>query len=551
MGIFVVITNQLLATNTRLPALKKHPMAHKLPIGIQDFETIRTENYLYVDKTQLLYQMITKGAMYFLSRPRRFGKSLLVSTLHAIFQGERHLFQGLWIDQSDYTWEHHPVVWLDMSGIENASVELLQQSLNEQLDKIAKQYGVELTPSVSVSGRLNNLITELAEAKNKKVVVLIDEYDKPLVDQIHRPEIALENREILKQFYGILKVQNANIRFVLLTGVSKFSKVSVFSGLNNLEDISLLSEYATLLGYTQEELTNYFSLEIDNLAQKEGLSRQALLNEVKHWYNGYRFSEEETFVYNPFSTLLLFKQQKFSVHWFATGTPTFLVNLIQERQFDIANIENLKIRETDLSVFEIEKLSVLPLLYQTGYLTIKSYNRESGYYELGYPNREVEVAFLESLLARFSNLDEPVQSSFIFDMVAALKKQSFTDFFQLLKGFLASIPYDLHMPGEKYYQNIFYFVFNLVGLRSNAEVHTNRGRIDAVIEGKDWILIFELKVDKSAQEALEQIKTKGYAEPYMSGQKAIYLIGLNFNSAERNVSEYIVERIGVPSEKGI
>jgi hypothetical protein len=518
-------------------------MTRKLPVGIQDFETIRTENYVYVDKTQLIYQMITRGQVYFLARPRRFGKSLLISTLHAIFRGERDLFQGLWIDKSHYTWEKHPIIALDMSAVMSTSTELLQQTLSEQLDIIAEQYDVKLAPSLSIFGRLNKLITQLSKT-NQKVVVLVDEYDKPLTDQIHRPGIALENREILKQFYSILKVQNANIRFILLTGVSKFSKVSVFSGLNNLEDISLLTDYATLLGYTQEELTAYFSLEIDLLAQKEDLSRPALLDEIKHWYNGYRFSEEEISVYNPFSTLLLFKQQKFSAHWFATATPTFLVNLIQERQFDIANIENLKMREADLSVFEIDKLSVLPLLYQTGYLTIKSYDRESGHYELEYPNREVEMAFLESLLARFSKVDEPVQSSFIFDMVAALKERSFDTFFQHLKGFLASIPYELHMPGEKYYQNIFYFVFNLVGLRLNAEVHTNCGRIDAVIEGKDNILIFELKVDKSAQEALAQIKEKGYADPYMLQQKAIYLIGLNFNSTERNVSEYLVERFG-------
>jgi hypothetical protein len=519
-------------------------MTRKLPVGIQDFETILIENYLYVDKTQLIYQMITQGQVYFLSRPRRFGKSLLVSTLHAIFRGKRHLFKDLWIDNSDYNWDSYPVIWLDMSAaVISRSAELLQQSLNEQLDTIAKQYNIELASSISVAGRLSKLINQLAES-NQKAVVLIDEYDKPLIDQIHRPEIALENREILKEFYGVLKAQDAKIRFVLLTGVSKFSKVSVFSGLNNLEDISLSTNYATLLGYTQQELTNYFSLEIDQLAQKEGLSRQTLLDEIKHWYNGYRFSKEETAVYNPFSTLLLFKQQEFSDYWFATGTPTFLVNLIQERQFGIADIENLKIREADLSVFEVDKLSVLPLLYQTGYLTIKSYNRESGHYELGYPNREVEVAFLESLLARFSKVDEPVQSSFIFDMVAALKNQSFDAFFQLLKGFLASIPYELHIPGEKYYQNIFYFVFNLVGLRLNAEVHTNRGRIDAVIEGKDWIYIFELKVDKSAQEALEQIKIKGYADQYKLQQKAIYAIGLNFNAAERDVSEYIVERLG-------
>jgi Predicted AAA-ATPase/PD-(D/E)XK nuclease superfamily len=515
-------------------------MTRKLPLGIQDFETIRTENYLYVDKTELIYQLVTRGQAYFLSRPRRFGKSLLISTLHAIFKGKRHLFQGLWIDKSDYTWEQHPIIWLDMSAVTNSSAELLQKSLNHKLNKVAKQYGVKLPSSLPVSDRLDELITQLAENK-QKVVVLIDEYDKPLIDQIHRPEIALENREILKQFYGILKSQNANIRFVLLTGVSKFSKVSIFSGLNNLQDISLSPDYATLLGYTQQELINYFSLEIDRLAHQEGLSRTALLDQIKYWYNGYRFSQEEVSVYNPFSSLLLFEQRRFAAYWFETVTPTFLLNLIQERQFDMANIENLAIGAGSFSTYEIDKLSVLPLLYQTGYLTIKSYDRESGHYKLGYPNREVEMAFLESLLVCFSKVEEPVQSDFIFKMVSALKGQSFDAFFQLLKGFLASIPYELHMPGEKYYQNIFYFVFNLVGLRLHAEVHTNRGRIDAIIEGKDWIYIFELKVDQSAQQALEQIKTKGYADQYRAQQKAIYLIGINFNSAERNVSDYVVE----------
>jgi hypothetical protein len=520
-------------------------MSHKLPVGIQDFETLRTENYVYVDKTALLYQMITQGRVYFLSRPRRFGKSLLVSTLHAIFRGKKHLFQDLWIDSSDYSWEQHPVIWLDMSAVTSSSADLLQQSLKFHLHEIAGQYGVKLPDSLSVSDSLNKLISQLAEKNNnKKVVVLIDEYDKPLVDQIHRPEIALENREILKQFYGILKAKDANLRFVLLTGVSKFSKVSVFSGLNNLEDISLLPDYATLLGYTQEELTTYFSMEIDRLAQKEDCSRSAILDKIKHWYNGYRFSKGEVAVYNPFSTLLLFKQQEFSVHWFNTGTPTFLVNLIQERQFDVADMEKLEIGASSFSTYEIDKLSVLPLLYQTGYLTIKSYDEESGHYQLGYPNREVEVSFLESLLGVFSQLEEPVQNDVIFRMVRELKKPNFDAFFELFKGFLSSIPYELHMPKEKYYQNIFYLVFKLVGLQLNAEVHTNRGRIDAVMVGKDKILIFELKMDKSAQEALEQIKTKGYADQYMTQQKTIFLVGLNFNSLERNLGEYIVERVG-------
>jgi hypothetical protein len=439
---------------------KQHPMTRKLPIGIQDFETIRTDNYLYVDKTELIYQMITRGQVYFLSRPRRFGKSLLVSTLHAIFSGKRQLFKDLWIGQSDYTWEEYPIIGLNMAiAVMSSSADLLQQSLNEQLDKIAAQYGIKLAPSVSVVGRLDNLIIQLC-GSNKKVVVLIDEYDKPLIDQIHRPEIALENREVLKQFYGILKERGAKIRFVFLTGVSKFSKVSVFSGLNNLQDISLSPDYAILLGYTEQELTDYFSIEIDRLVHKEGLSRTAILDQIKHWYNGYRFSQEEVSVYNPFSSLLLFEQGRFSTYWFETATPTFLVNLIQERQFDIAGIENLAIGAASFSTYEIDQLSVLPLLYQTGYLTIKSYDRQSGHYELGYPNSEVEMSFLESLLTCFSKIEEPVQSDFIFKMVAALKKQSFAIFFELLKGFLASIPYDLHILSEKYYQNIFYFVFN-------------------------------------------------------------------------------------------
>jgi hypothetical protein len=517
-------------------------MTRKLPIGVQDFEKLRTENYVYIDKTQVLYQMINSGEAYFLSRPRRFGKSLLVSTLRAIFKGEKHLFEGLWIDQSAYTWEQHPVIWLDMSAVENTSADALQQSLHFNLDEIAEQYRVKLPVSLSASDRLNKLIIELAK-NNKKAVVLIDEYDSPLINQIHRPEIALENREILKQFYGILKVQNANIRFVLLTGVSKFSKVSVFSGLNNLEDISLSANYATLLGYTQQELTNYFSLEIDKLAQKEGLSRQTLLDQIKHWYNGYRFSKEEISVYNPFSTLLLFKQQEFSDYWFESATPTFLLKLIQKQQFDVTDIENLVAEKAAFSTYEIDELNVLPLLYQTGYLTIKSYDRESGNYELGYPNIEVETAFLNSLLSYFSKVGKHVQSASISKMIAALKKLSFDTFFQLFKGFLASVPYELFAKGEQFYQTIFYLVFKLTGAQINTEVHTNQGRIDAIIEGKDNILIFEFKVNKSAQEALEQIKTKGYVDQYKLQQKAIYAIGLNFNAAERNVSEYIVERL--------
>jgi Holliday junction resolvase-like predicted endonuclease len=517
-------------------------MAHQLPIDIHDFEKLRTKNYVYVDKTQLIHQMITKGEMYFLSRPRRFGKSLLISTLGAIFQGKRHLFKDLWIDQSDYTWEQHPVIWLDMSAVENKSAELFGQSLNEQLDKIAAQYGIELADSVSVAGRLDNLILQLAK-NNRNVVVLIDEYDSPLINQIHHPETAIENREILKQFYTILKVQNANLRFVLLTGVSKFSKVSVFSGLNNLQDISLLPDYATLLGYTEQELTNYFTTEIYSLAQKEGLSQQEILDKIKHWYNGYRFSEEDVSVYNPFSTLLLFKQRRFSAFWFESATPTFLINLIQKRQFNITDVEDSLAKVADFSTYEIDQLKIIPLLYQTGYLTIQAYDPTMQFYTLSYPNLEVKAAFLDSLLKSFAPFEETIQNKLILSMITALKKPSIDDFVEQLKVFLASIPYEMKMKEEKYYQNIFYLLFKSVGLQVNVEVHTNLGRIDVVVENKESLLIFEIKVDKTAQEALEQIKAKGYADQYRHQQKAIYLIGLNISSEKRNVDGYVVEQL--------
>ncbi len=517
-------------------------MSQKLPIGVQNFEVLRNSDYVYIDKTQWLYQLVTQGRVYFLSRPRRFGKSLLISTLDALFQGKKHLFKNLWIESSDYVWDEFPVIWLDMSAVTNETPEVFKQSLQRFIGIIAERYHYKIDTSLPPAELLNNLIEFFAK-KNQKVVVLIDEYDKPLIDQIHNPEVAIQNREILKHFYGILKSQDANIRFVLLTGVSKFSKVSVFSGLNNLNDISLSTRYAGLLGYTPAELRHSFATWIHELAQKEKVSEAAILNKIKRWYNGYQFSEADVQVYNPFSTLLLFEHQRFASHWFTTGTPTFLINLIEQKAFDVQEIERFKLNESAFSTYEVEHLEVLPLLYQTGYLTIKSYHAHHNYYTLGYPNWEVESAFMDALLNRFAKVSKPQQDDRVLRMVEALERRAFEEFFSLLKSFLAGIPYELHMKGEKYYQNIFYFIFTLVGLRLGAEVRTNRGRIDAVMEGESWAIIFELKVDKSAQEALQQIKEKGYAEKYYTQKNEIYLIGLSFNSTERNVHEYLIEKI--------
>jgi hypothetical protein len=514
--------------------------ANKLPIGVQSFEILRQENYIYVDKTELLYKLVQEGRVYFLSRPRRFGKSLLMSTLDAIFQAKKHLFEGLWIEKSDYVWKKYPVIYLDMSTIPNGSSALLIDYLTQRLVKIAEEYGVSLNPKLEPSTALQVLIESLAK-NNSNVVVLVDEYDKPLLDQINNVEVALQHRDTLKQFYGILKSQDQNLRFVMLTGVSKFSKVSVFSGLNNPNDISLASNYAALLGYTQQELEHYFEPWIEPLARKEDLSKPVLLAKIKHWYNGYRFSDANVKVYNPFSTLLLFDHQKFTTHWFATGTPTFLINLIDERKFDVTVLERLEVQESTFTVYEVDQLEILPLLYQTGYLTIQDYDNEYRSYTLGYPNFEVEQAFVNSLLARFTQVEKSEQDVYLFRLVKLLKRIEFEEFFSTLNQYLTQIPYELHMKKELYYQNIFYLLLTLVGLTMDAEVHTNRGRIDAVIELKDRVYIFEFKLDKTAQAALDQIKQRGYAEKYIHMKKTLYLLGVNFSTEKRNIESWLLE----------
>jgi hypothetical protein len=368
----------------------------KLPVGVQDFEILINEDYLYIDKTELLYQMITQGRVYFISRPRRFGKSLLISTLDAIFQNKKELFKDLWIDKSAYQWQEHPVIWLDISALNNKSSEQLLLDIKLQLANIAKQYGVTLDDHTSLEIYFGRLIAKLSTIN--KVVVLIDEYDKPILDQINNTDLAMKNRDILKSFYGILKSQDANLRFVLLTGASKFSLASVFSGLNNLNDLSMSIRYATLLGYTEKELTHYFANHIKQLAKVENLSTEGTLDKIRYWYNGYRFSTADKKVYNPFSTLLLFSHQEFRAHWFETATPTFLIKLIQKKHFDVSKIDELEVGEAAFSPGDIERIDILPMLIQTGYLTIAGFDSTTRLYQLKYPNFEVESAFLTSII---------------------------------------------------------------------------------------------------------------------------------------------------------
>jgi hypothetical protein len=514
----------------------------KLPIGIQDFSTLRTDQYVYVDKTQYLYNLITSGKVYFLSRPRRFGKSLLISTLEAIFKGQKELFKDTWIAGSDYVWTKYPVIRMDMSRANRTSPESFAHSIRRILLEIAKQYEIFLDATEqSLPDLLDSLIT-LLSAKGK-VVVLIDEYDKPILDNLSNLDLAQKMRDTLRQFYTIFKAQDGNLKFVMLTGVTKFSKVSVFSDLNNLQDITITDKYATLCGYTQSELTQVFDPWIQALAVKHKTSVETQYEKIKSWYNGYQFSAEGERVYNPFSTLLLFEQQSYRSHWFATGTPKFLIDKIDINEYSAQDLESLEVTETALQSQDIDQLSLVALLYQAGYLTIRQYDERTGSYCLDYPNLEVHMAFTSCLLSKIMEIPEAKQSTLVTHMLNALYDHEDERLFTQLKAFFASIPYHLHKPSESYYHSLFFTLFRLMGCRISAETSIHLGRLDAMIELPDRILIFEFKLNQSAEVALKQIHDKQYYQPYQALGKTIVLFGVSFNIKKRNIVEWVRQEV--------
>jgi len=516
-------------------------MLKPLPIGIQTFRKIVEGGYLYVDKTPLIYNLIRNASgVYFLSRPRRFGKSLLISTLEEIFLGNKELFQGLWLYGSDYIWQAHPIIRIDFSleRVQNATQ--MEEVIGHYLEEIAWSYNLALIEG-SYQRQFRWLIQQLAQ--QERVVILIDEYDYPIIDNIENPTIAAEVRDVLKGFYTVIKALDRYIRFVFLTGISKFSRIGVFSGLNNLEDISMDRRYTALPGITQGELESEFAQHLDHFAKHEATDKQSLLAKIREWYNGFKFSEEGHPVYNPFSLLLLFERFTFRNYWFETGSPTFLMKLLRDRNYDIQQLQRLQVSEIEMSTYEIDQLQLIPLLFQTGYLTIKEYDAEQRLYTLYFPNYEVEDAFLVWLLNTFSYVRQGLQESHLWQLVDALKNDDLTKFFDVLKLFFAQNPYGLQINQERYYQSIFYIIFTLLGLRLDAERQTNRGRIDAVIELPHAIYLFEFKLDGSAAAALQQIRDTGYAEAYRGHGKALQLVGANFSTANRAVTDWEVETI--------
>ena len=508
------------------------------------FSNLIESNYIYVDKTAYLHRLVSRvdGCHFFMARPRRFGKSLTISTLQAIFEGRRELFKGLVIDKSDYDWQQFPVIKLDMSIVQAETVNDFKQKIYGVLLGESLRHNVSLRKELAVESMFSMFIRDVATASpSGKVVLLIDEYDKPLLGHLCRPTVEAFRSE-LKAFYSVIKANESLLRFSFITGVSKFSKVSIFSDLNNLVDLTMSAEYATLLGYTHDEVLDNFGEQIAALGAANGMTSDQTFKKIVQMYDGYRFEETAKPVINPVSLGRCLASRKFNSYWYETGTPTFLVEMLKERPMDLTN---LVISADKLGTYEPSNPEVVPLLFQTGYLTIKNSfeEDETRYYTLCFPNTEVEKAFCDSLAPVYTgHANDASFDRLRLDCRAALREHDINGFFEAMEPIFANIPYDLtSRQNEQTWQAIIVVIMRFIGLRVIPEERTNRGRIDFVVDVGNEIYLVEMKLDKSADEALQQIKDKGYAEKYRATDKRITLIGINFSSKTRSVEEFAVE----------
>ena len=512
----------------------------KYPVGIQSFSDIRKGGYFYIDKTDLIYKLVQTGKYYFLSRPRRFGKSLLISTLEAYFKGKKELFKGLAMESLEKEWIEYPVLHLDLNAEKFESPEKLNNLLNDALCKWERIYG-SYESEKSFSLRFMGIIRRAAEKTGKQVVILIDEYDKPLLQTIGNEELQDDFRGTLKAFYGVMKSSDRYIRFALLTGVTKFSKVSVFSDLNNLEDISLQSDYQALCGITHNELTSLLADEIKELANANGMTEENAKNELKEWYDGYHFTAKGIGIYNPFSLLQVMKQKAFGNYWFETGTPTFLVESLKKNRYPLENLVGSMATSDILGGTDSADENPLPVLYQSGYLTIKGYYSEFKTFVLGFPNREVEDGFTRFLLPYYASVQKADSPSEIIRLVQEVRAGKVDSFMTRLQSFFADTPYELVRDLELHYQNVMFIVFKLLGFYTQAEYHTSKGRIDLLVKTDKYIYIMEFKLDGTAEQALQQINEKSYSAPFSSDGRTIIKIGANFSNESRSLEKWIVE----------
>ncbi|UTC63569.1 ATP-binding protein [Treponema sp. OMZ 787] len=533
--------------------------SRKLPIGVQSFKVLRNDNYLYVDKTEYVYRLSSSGRVYFLSRPRRFGKSLFLSTLEAYFLGQKELFKGLAIEKLEEAekgkreiWQEYPVLHLDLNLAKYETREDLESVLNNHLCRWEELYGSSNSEN-TLAERFFGIISRAYKKTGRQTVILIDEYDKPLLHTMWKDaELNEIYKTILKGFFGVIKTADQAIRFAFLTGVTKFSKVSIFSDLNNLNDISINPEFSAICGLTQKDLEDTFRPEIKALAERNELSHEDCLSELKKKYDGYCFSYGSETMYNPFSLLNVFFSKQFEDYWFATGTPTFLVNELKRADYNIPDLDgNVEMNSAFLSDYRAGADSIIPVLFQSGYLTIKGYDKEYKMYRLGFPNEEVRYGFLYNLLPEYSNINFTDTSFNVVQFTKDLRAGRVDEFMQRLKSIMASLPYDTvkKESGESIslrehnFQVCVYLIFALMGQFVEVETPSSTGRTDCVVKTEKTIYIFEFKLKESAESALKQIKEKNYAEKYKAGNKEIILIGVSFDPEEGTVKEWIKENI--------
>ena len=512
----------------------------RYPIGIQSFERLRNDNCVYIDKTELIYRLANSAKACFLSRPRRFGKSLLVSTLAAYFSGKKDLFKGLVMEQLEKDWTVYPVLHIDFSISKYMNAGMLRSAINNRLVEWERIYGCD-TSEDTFSLRLKGIIKRAYEQSGRQVVLLVDEYDSPMLDSNNNEELQAEIRGIMRDFFSPLKAQGEYLRFLFLTGISKFSQMSIFSELNNLQNISMQDAYSAICGITENELRTQLEEDIRRMAEANGETYDEAFMHLKQQYDGYHFSENSEDIYNPFSLFNAFAQKKYANFWFSTGTPTFLIDILQQSDFDIRQLDGVSATAEQFDAPTNVITDPLPVLYQSGYLTIKEYDRDFQIYTLAYPNKEVRKGFIESLMQAYVHLTARENTFYVVSFIKDLRVGNLDQCMERIKSFFASIPNDMNNKEEKHYQTIFYLLFRLMGQYVDVEVKSAVGRADVVIKMQEAIYVLEFKVAGNPEEALEQINSKQYEIPYQADHRKVVKVGVNFDSSTRTIGEWVIE----------
>ena len=513
----------------------------KYPVGIQTFSEIREENYVYVDKTKYIVDFIRNGSKYlFLSRPRRFGKSLFVSTLQAYFEGRKNLFDGLALGDYEKEWVKYPVFHFDMSTAKHMNPADLINELEGKLSQLEQIYGTE-DWAIKANQRLECLVKRAYKQTGQKVVILIDEYDTPLLDVVHEKENLVELRLIMKNFYSPIKYLDPWLRFVFITGITKFSQLSIFSEINNLDNISMFDQYSAICGISKTELLNDMKPDVELLAKHLGRTFEETIGELTSYYDGYHFSDHSEDIFNPFSLVKALKNKKVSAYWFSSGTPSYLIKTLQKYHVGVMDIEQKSVGVDDFDVSPEQMTSALPLLYQSGYLTIKQYKPFTKSYKLGYPNQEVKIGMLKSLAPNYLSPVSVDNNGLVNEFVELVYEGEIEQAMVRLKAYLSSISNRLSNKNERDFQTVFYLIFNLMGALIKVEEDSAIGRADAVLHLPEAIYVFELKYDGSAEEALKQIDDKGYLIPYSADGKRLYKVGVNYDSTQRTISDWKIK----------